>query len=291
MTGRHARFRNDADELIDRLAIEEFSLYHQTPTLHPVAVVIAAWKEAENIAGVLEGLPAEINGAAVSVIVSVDGDDDGASELTRQAGAMAVVSQVHRGQGAALRLAYRAAREFGAKYVVTCDADGQTDPNDLAVALKPVMDGEKDFVNGSRRLGSTHGQDPVRNCGVIVFGTIMSFLTRTKITDPAATIRAFSAELTAGLTLDEHQFQGSEILITAITRGHRFGEVPVTMLNRRSGASKKGRNLSYGYNYARAMTKAFWRERLSLRTRYRGGAGRRGATAAPASENPRRWGR
>ena len=87
----------------------------------------------------------------------------------RAAGHYACIAPVNRGQGAALRLGYRIAREHGAVCIVTADGDGQTDPDDLEVVLEPVVSGRADFVNGSRRLGQTHGTDATRNTGVVVF--------------------------------------------------------------------------------------------------------------------------
>ena len=66
----------------------------------------------------------------------------------------------NRGQGAALRLGYRIAREHGASYIITTDADGQYDVADLPVVLAPVLEGRADFVTGSRRLGHQPVQDP-----------------------------------------------------------------------------------------------------------------------------------
>lgn len=265
MNAREARRRKATDDLIDKIAIDEFALHHGGASLNPVAIVIAAYKEADNIERVVKAMPDEINGAATSVVVVVDGEDDGTSAIVRQAGQIAVIAPVNRGQGAALRLGYRVAREYGARYIVTADADGQTDPDDLAVALAPVMSGEKDFVNGSRRLGATHGEDAVRNTGVVVFATLMSLLMRTKVTDTANPVRAFPAELTAALTLEEPQYQASELLITALAHGARFGEVPITMLNRKHGTSKKGGNLSYGYRYGKVLLRTYWRERVTRR--------------------------
>ena len=45
------------------------------------------------------------------------------------------------GQGAALRLGYRVAREHGARYIITTDADGQYDPVDFPAVLGPVLAG------------------------------------------------------------------------------------------------------------------------------------------------------
>lgn len=271
MNAREVRRRRATDELIDHVAIEDFTAHHDGAPFGPVAIVMAAYKEADNIERVVKSMPAEINGEAASVLVVVDGEDDGTSSLARAAGAFALVAPVNRGQGAALRLGYRVAREWGARYIVTADADGQTDPADLSAALAPVMAGEKDFVNGSRRLGATHGTDGVRNAGVVVFAALLSLLMRTKVTDTANPVRAFRAELTASLSLEEPQYQASELLIAALSQGVRYGEVPVTMLNRAAGSSKKGGNLAYGYRYGRVLVRTFWRERVTRRARASGG--------------------
>ncbi|MGO9560434.1 MAG: glycosyltransferase family 2 protein [Acidimicrobiales bacterium] len=269
MNAREARRRRATDELIDHVAIEEFNAHHGGQSLHPVAIVVAAYKEAENIEAVVKSMPDEINDEKVSVIIVVDGEDDGTSIIARATGALAVIAPVNRGQGAALRLGYRIAREYGARYIVTADADGQTDTADLAIALAPVMRGEKDFVNGSRRLGMTHGEDTVRNTGVVIFASILSALTGTKVTDTANPVRAFSADLTASITLEEPQYQASELLISSLAQGVRYGEVPITMLNRAGGKSKKGGNLVYGYRYGRVLLRTYWRERPTRRARAR----------------------
>ncbi|MHB8244945.1 MAG: glycosyltransferase family 2 protein [Acidimicrobiales bacterium] len=267
MNSREARRQQATDELIDRVALDEFGRHHGGHSVNPVTIVLAAYKEADNIERVVSSMPSEINGEPASVLVVVDGEDDGTSSIARAAGALAVIAPVNRGQGAALRLGYRVAREYGARYIVTADADGQTDPADLSVALAPVMRGEKDFVNGSRRLGRTHGKDGVRNTGVFVFAGIMSLLMKTRITDTANPIRAFTADLIAAIVLEEPQYQASELLISALSYGVRFGEVPITMLTRASGKSKKGGNLVYGYRYSRVLFRTYWRERVTRRSR------------------------
>ena len=46
------------------------------------------------------------------------------------------------------------AREGGAAFIVTTDADGQYSPLEIESLLAPVVAGRADFVTGSRRLGS-----------------------------------------------------------------------------------------------------------------------------------------
>ncbi len=216
MNARARRRRRQVDELVDRVAIEELLACQGPVELSPVASVIAAYKERDNISEVLAGMPKEVCGEPASVLVVVDGEDDGTGAEVRAAGHYACIAPVNRGQGAALRLGYRIARDLGASFIVTADGDGQTDPADLEVALEPVMSGEADFVNGSRRLGQTHVKDVVRNTGVVVYAALISFLTKTPVTDTANPVRAFRSELPSELTLDEPQYQASELLISAI---------------------------------------------------------------------------
>ena len=260
VNSREVARRRSLDDLVDEVAIAGFADAQGVPDLAPVAVVIAAYKERDSIGAVVESIPDAICGLGVSVLVVVDGEDDGTAEIVRKAGHLAIVSPVNRGQGAALRLGYRVAREHGATYVVTADADGQTDPHDLGVVLEPVVAGEADFVNGSRRLGTTHSTGAMRNAGVLLFGKLITLLTGTTVTDTANPIRAMRADLTARLVLDEPQYQASELLISAIMHGARFAERPVTMYARTSGRSKKGGNVAYGYRYGKVFLRTWWRE-------------------------------
>jgi len=261
---RVERRRRSVDELVDRVALDDLVAAQGPLEFGPVVIVIAAYKERDNIAEVVGGMPKEICGQPVSVLVVVDGEDDGTGAEVRAAGHYACIAPVNRGQGAALRLGYRVARDYGAQFIVTADGDGQTNPDDVEVVLEPVMSGRADFVNGSRRLGQSHGTDSVRSMGVVVFAVLISLLTRTRVTDTANPIRAFRAELPAELILEEPQYQASELLIGAIMHGCRFEERPVTMRARRTGASKKGGNLLYGLRYGRVALHTWLRERSRL---------------------------
>jgi len=261
VNAREQRRRRATDELIDRIAIEEFETAHPDAKLPPVAIVIAAYKEVDNIGRVMESLPAMLCGQGAAAIVVIDGEEDGTAEIVRKAGQFAVIAPVNRGQGAALRLGYAVARRFGATYIVTADADGQSDAADLEVVLAPVVAGEADFVNGSRRLGKTESNDQVRNLGVLVYATIITALCGTTVTDTANPMRAMKAAFSENLTLEEPQYQASELLISAIFAGARFAERPVTMRARATGASKKGGNLVYGYRYGTVVARTYLRER------------------------------
>jgi glycosyltransferase involved in cell wall biosynthesis len=171
-----------------------------------------------------------------------------------------VSCSVNRGQGAALRLGYRVAREHGAQYLLTTDADGQYDTADFPAVLAPVVEGRADFVTGSRRLGRQHTHDRFRRLGVHVFAWLVSALVGQYVTDTSFGLRAMRADVTAAVTLDQPQYQSSELMIGVFSHGFRVLEVPATMHLRTAGSSKKGRNLVYGARYARVVLGTWWRE-------------------------------
>jgi glycosyltransferase involved in cell wall biosynthesis len=267
------------DQATDDEAVAAFiQAYGERATrLPPVAIVIAAYNEEGAVGPVIEGLPDQVCGLATVVIVVADGCADGTVKEATTAGAMVCDVPVNRGQGAALRLGYRLAREGGAAYIVTTDADGQYNPAEIATVLAPVVAGEADFVTGSRRLGSQETKDLIRRSGVRFFAGSLSMLTGQKISDTTFGLRAMRAEVTAAVRLRQPQYQASELLIGVIVHGYRVAEVPATIHRRRVGESKKGQNpfyqlhlpgvnnLFYGMRFARVIYGTWWRERRRTR--------------------------
>jgi len=268
-------YRNPEDEVVDDAALKAFvdGYGDRATQLAPVAIVIAAYDEEGAIGPVIEALPGEVCGLATVPIVVADGCADGTAAEAQAAGAMVCDVPVNRGQGAALRLGYRLAREGGAGYIVTTDADGQYNPAEIERVLAPVVAGEADFVTGSRRLGSQETKDVIRRAGVRFFAGTISMLTGQKISDTTFGLRAMRAEVTGTVQLEQPQYQASELLIGVITHGYKMAEVPATIQRRRVGASKKGQNplyqlhipgvnnFFYGLRFARVAYGTWWRER------------------------------
>ena len=245
---------------VDEAALDGVRDQHGDRALGPVVIVVAAYNEADGLPTVLERLPTDVCGLHADVVVVDDGSSDGTTDAL--AGSRAVVARcpVNRGQGAALRLGYRIARERGAAYLVTTDADGQYDPGDLPRVLQPLLDDHADFVSGSRVLGHQQTRDRVRRLGVHVFAALATVLTGRHLTDTSFGLRAMRAEVTGSVTLNQPQYQSSELLLGVLSHGYRVAEVPGRMHLRASGSTKKGTNLVYGRRYAAAMTGTWWRE-------------------------------
>jgi hypothetical protein len=263
---------------VDDAAVARFARTYDQPRLGPLVVVIAAYDEQDAIGGVLADIPATVEATPISVVVVDDGSTDATAEIARRHDAYVVEPGVNRGQGAALRLGYQVARSCGARWIATLDADGQYDPAELRTVLLPLLRDEADFVTGSRRLGREETSDTFRRAGVRFYASLVSALTRQRITDTSFGLRAMRAEVTETVQLSQPQYQSSELLIGALAHGFRVVEVPTTMRERAAGASKKGHNLLYGLRYGRVVIGTWLRERA--RRRKRPPAGRRPSSPA-----------
>ncbi len=256
--------RNRAeDQAVDDAAVKAFLAEAGDAGEHlpPVVIVIAAYNEQGVIGSVMDTLPATICGLATRPVVVSDGSQDETVAEARTHGALVADVPVNRGQGAALRLGYRLARDGGGRYIVTTDADGQYNPAEMERVLAPVVAGQADFVTGSRKLGSQETKDPVRRLGTWLFAVTISTLTGERITDTSFGLRAMRAEVTGAVRLEQPQYQSAELLIGVLSRGFRVAEVPATIHKRQVGESKKGHNAIYGLRYAGVVLGTWWRER------------------------------
>jgi hypothetical protein len=276
------------NQAIDNAALaamrEEYG--DRVASLPPVALVIAAYNEEGGIGPVISALPNAVCGLPTVTVVVADGCRDGTAQEAKDHGAIVCDVPINRGQGAALRLGYRIAREGGARYIVTTDADGQYNPAEIDTLLTPVVNGEADFVTGSRRLGSEETKDPVRRLGVRVFAIMISSLTGQKISDTTFGLRAMRAEVTGVVRLDQQQYQAAELLIGVMCHGYRVLERPATIHKRKVGESKKGHNAIYGLHFLGVIGRTWWRERVlggSRRSRPGPGA-QAGTSGQPAGE-------
>ena len=243
------------------LGRQDFRRRHPAASFAPVVVLVASYLEADNIADVLKGVPDEVCGLRVSVLVVIDGGDDGTEDIVTALGAYCAAMPVNMGQGVALRLGYELAASNGARYVVTIDADGQDDPASIADMVAPLVDDEADFVIASRRLGTDESSDPLRRAGVVFFAKVINALTGQDLTDTSMGLRALRIEVIGDVTLEQDQYQTAELLISAASRGWRITERPTLRHPRASGESKKGHNVFFALQYARVILRTWLRER------------------------------
>jgi glycosyltransferase involved in cell wall biosynthesis len=246
-------------KLVEAMARSKFWREHRESEPGEIAVVIPVYNEEESISAVLKRIPEQVLGLKVQTFVVVDGSTDATEKVVREMAVPVVVHPINRGGGAALRAGYEVALESGAEIIVTLDGDGQHLPEEIPNLVKPIIDNEADFVNGSRVLGSFEPESRMRLLGVFVFNWLVSVLMFTRITDCSNAFRAIRADTLRRLTLNQDQFHTSELLIEALKKSARVKEVPITILKRQSGVTKKPPSLRYGWGFAKAILSTWLR--------------------------------
>ena len=203
----------------------------------PIVLLLPAHNEEATVADVVGRTPDRIADRPVRCLVIDDGSTDRTAERARAAGAEVITSEVNRGLGAAVRRGLDEAVARGAVAVAFCDADGEYAPEELPVLVAPILDGEADYVVGSRFAGTIGRMLPHRRLGNRVLTFALRFVTRTPISDGQSGYRALSRQAAdqAGIV---HDFNYAQVLtIDLLARGARYAEVPISYRFREAGQS------------------------------------------------------
>ncbi len=255
-----SRITSELSEVLEGLAWEQFRLAgHPERFRDRIGVLVPAYNEADNVGAVLDRIPAQVCGQPTATLVVDDGSRDGTEDVASAHGAIVARHVINRGGGAALRTGYRLLADSGASIVVTIDADGQHLPEEMERLVEPVLNGEVAVAHGSRVLGEAERNHPAREAGIVFFNKLVSLITRTHVTDCSNGYRAVRADVLPTLVLRQEQFHTSEFLIEAIKRGVPAREVPVTVVSRLSGHSKKPAVVRYGMGFANAIVRTWLR--------------------------------
>ena len=200
-----------------------------------LAVLIPALDEEQSIGRVIGDLP---SGLVDRIVVVDNGSTDSTARVARQAGAE-VVSETQRGYGAAC---LRGLSELGAEppdVVVFLDGDYSDHPDELQLVAGPVLEGDADFVVGSRMSGRAEKGAllPQARFGNWLACFLMRQVWGVTYTD-LGPFRAIRYPLLRALDMQDTTFGWTiEMQIKAAEAGLRIQEVPVSY-RRRVGVSK-----------------------------------------------------
>ncbi|MFO1519196.1 MAG: glycosyltransferase family 2 protein [bacterium] len=224
-----------------------------------ILAIVPAFNEAENLPAVLPRIPKKVCGRPLSVLVVNDGSTDDTSKVAGEFGAFVLDLSARRGGGAALRAGFEDAKKRGVEIVVTLDADGQHQPEEIETLVSPILEGEADLVIGSRLLGDYEKDSELRRVGIHFFNGLIRILSGIRVTDCSSGFRAFRLSELKKLHLVQDQYHTAEMILEAGKKGVRIVERPITVKRRWKGKSKKGNHLAYGFHFCRTLLKTWWR--------------------------------
>jgi hypothetical protein len=266
---REARSRNG--EIVTGIAVRQYEERYVHPReasgggaaeakdRREILIIVPAYNEEGGIRGVLGRVPKEVLGYEVKTVVVDDGSTDATAALAREEGVPVVTHVVNRGQGDALRTGFAIARAEGADIVINLDADGQYKPEEIDRLVKPIIEDRADFVLGSRFMGFYEEAGSVRHVGVVFFSRMISLLTGVKVSDCTNGFRAIRVSELHKLNLREDRFNANEIILEALKNKLRFDQVPITMLSRAAGETKKPPKLRYPLGVFRVIISTWLR--------------------------------
>jgi glycosyltransferase involved in cell wall biosynthesis len=161
------------------------------------------------------------------VLVVDDGSNDSTADIAELAGAEVIRHHQNQGKGAALKTGF--SRVGGYDAVVTIDADGQHNPQEIPKLLEPIIKGEADLVNGSRYIeGGEKNTPKYRRVGQSVLDIATNMNGKLNVTDSQSGFRAFSISTIPAFRFNLSGFGiESEMLTDASNAGFRIGEVQI----------------------------------------------------------------
>ena len=203
----------------------------------PVVLFLPAHDEEASVAAVVRRVPSQVMGRPVTCLVIDDGSTDATAAVAERAGAVVVRVGANRGLGAAVRRGLAEALALGAAAVAFCDADGEYDPQELELLVRPILEGRADYVVGSRFAGDIRRMLPHRRLGNLLLTRLLAFVARTPVSDGQSGFRALSREAAAAAEI-LHDYNYAQVLtLDLLAKGYRYLEVPISYRFRDTGRS------------------------------------------------------
>jgi glycosyltransferase involved in cell wall biosynthesis len=207
-------------------------------------IVVPAYNEAKVIGNVLDELLKQFS--AGNIIVVDDGSTDETAKLAEQRGVIVLKHFLNRGLGASLKTGFERALEDNADIIVTFDADGQHQVEDISRLIQPILDQKAEIVIGSRFL--TAQSMPVLRNFYNRLGNFITFIFfGIWTTDSQSGLRAFSRSALQKMeTVCDRMEISSEIIHQIKKQNLRLVEIPIEAIYTNYSLSK-GQNFINGF--------------------------------------------
>jgi glycosyltransferase involved in cell wall biosynthesis len=192
-----------------------------------ITIGIPAYNEEKNIASII----VKLKKIAQKIIVCNDGSTDLTGEIAEKLGAVVINHPKNLGYGSGIRSIFQKAKEIDSDILVTFDADGQHQVEDIKKVIEPILKNKADIVIGSRFLENKNVSAPeYRKIGIKLITKVTNSTLKEKITDSQSGFRAYNKDVIAKLEPgDVGMGISTEILIKASSRGFKIAEVPINI--------------------------------------------------------------
>ncbi|WP_297480356.1 glycosyltransferase family 2 protein [Thermococcus sp.] len=190
-----------------------------------VLVVIPAYNEELTIGSVVA-----LSMRYGDVLVVDDGSTDRTTQIAQAVGATVIRHEQNRGKAEALKRGFEYALSRDYDIVVTLDADGQHNPDEIPHLIEPIVKDEADLVIGSRYLNGSKKKIPLyRRLGLWVLNKGTKLATNIEV-DSQSGFRAMNRKTLKTLNLDSNGYSiETDMIVKAKEINIRLKEVPITV--------------------------------------------------------------
>ena len=222
--------------------------------------IIPAYNEEKSIPTIIQKTKKYVD----YVVVIDDHSIDNTERIAKECGATVICHSTNKGVGGAMKTGIAYAKKMRPDIVVTIDADGQHDPEDIPKLIKPIIDGEADLVLGSRFFGTQAADMPLqKSIGNKLLAFMVSLLVGTRLKDTQTGFRAFNRKALLSLNLVSYFTYTQEMILDLCHKGFRCAEVPVQVHPRKHGQSKVvSRISSYAFKALTSICSTYLRLKI-----------------------------
>ncbi|MCX6787591.1 MAG: glycosyltransferase family 2 protein [Candidatus Kaiserbacteria bacterium] len=190
-----------------------------------IVAVIPAYNEAKTINAVVRGLLPHVT----EVVVIDDCSKDATSEEAHTAGATVIRHEHNQGYDQTLNDGFTEAVRRGADIIITFDADGEHDANDVPRIVAPILAGRADMVAGQRPR--------ILHIAEKIFAVYTA--ARYGLKDPLCGLKAYRRSVYDSIGFfDSVSSIGTELMLRGVKKGYRLALVPIALHTRVGNSSR-----------------------------------------------------
>jgi glycosyltransferase involved in cell wall biosynthesis len=244
-----------------------------------VIVVMPAYNAGRTLRMTYEELPHD----RVDLVILVDdGSTDETVQIARDLRLEVFVHDRNYGYGANQKTCYREALNAHADVIVMVHPDYQYDPTLLPRVIQPILEGNADFVLGSRLLAGSvvaQGMPWWKFAGNRLLTTLENLVFGLRLAEYHTGYRAFRREVleTVNYSMNSDAFVfDQEIIAQVVAAGYRIAEVPVpTKYLPEASSASFLQSTRYGLSILVMLVRYLLHARALWRQRWLQGLGRR----------------
>ncbi|MFH1413989.1 MAG: glycosyltransferase family 2 protein [Candidatus Omnitrophota bacterium] len=192
-------------------------------------VQIPCLNEEQSLPLTVKDIPRQIKGIdKIELLVIDDGSTDRTVEVAKEIGVDHILRlKNQRGLARAFAAGIDASLRLGADIIVNTDADNQYNGQDIAKLIKPILEGDADFVVGARDIDSNPDFSLIKKKLQRIGSWAVRQFSETDVPDATSGFRAYSREMALNINIVSPYTYTLETIIQAGKKHMAIVSVPI----------------------------------------------------------------